>query len=400
MKTVLAVDGNSLTHRAYHAFLGRDGAAGRTNSKGEAVWAVEGLLGFIAVLLERTGASKLVVGFDDASYSKRKITMPDYKAGRSEKDADLVSQLKLAPQVLRELGVEVLTPQGLEADDVLFGVSSWAKENGMRCIIATSDRDSFALIDENTSVLRLVNGGADRAEMFNPDELFGRYGVKAGGYSLYAAIRGDASDNLPGVTGIGEKGAAQIVAITPTYADLMKSLDSETPLNGGVTKGMLKKLEDAQSLARLKLNNEMMQMISVEIPAANIVDLPLKTEPFALLSERDGFKFSARTLKGFTQSSASVTKVGAQPDFVPRTEVEEVFDYKENPSKSEISARLQKTWQGLGGSASGAQKTDALRPSIVPKPRLHKEESLEATPKAFQMPNPRPQRSLLSQSLR
>lgn len=412
MNIVLAVDGNSLVHRAYHAFLGRDGAPGRTTSDGQPIWAVEGLLGFLGVLIERTGASKLVVGFDDADKSDRKLSMPEYKAGRSEKNPDLVSQLKLAPLILKELGIEVLSPAGLEADDVLFGTSSWAKENNMRCVIATSDRDSFALIDDNTSVLRLVNGGADKAEMFGPNELFERYGVKAGGYSLYAAIRGDASDNLPGVTGIGEKGAAQIVGIVNTHAKLLLSLESENPLNGEVTKGVIKKLQDPENLERLALNTVMMQMISVPLPEEHIVELPLRVELFSKLSEARGLKISARTLKGFSGKVGMIATPVAPLTLDLDEGIDENFSYKEDPTKTETAKRLNETWTSVGGGVlSATPKTAAAPVSSSVTPRIQEEsksvsatpsrqpESFGPKPKAFQVPNPRPARSLLSKSL-
>jgi DNA polymerase-1 len=123
----------------------------------------------------------------------------------------LVEQLGRAGAMLDALGLATLTPPGLEADDVNASGAAWAGRNGWNCVVITSDRDAFALISEHTQVLRLINGGINGSPLLNPARLYAMYGVPASRYLEYAALRGDASDNLPGVSGIGEKTAAALL---------------------------------------------------------------------------------------------------------------------------------------------------------------------------------------------
>src|SRR5690606_23788972 len=106
----------------------------------------------------------------------------------------------------------VVVPSGLEADDVLASAGATAAAAGWRAILATSDRDSFALIDDSTSVLRILNGGIDASPILTPGRLHSMYGIWPNQYRQYAAMRGDTSDNLPGMHGIGEKTAAKILS--------------------------------------------------------------------------------------------------------------------------------------------------------------------------------------------
>jgi DNA polymerase-1 len=208
VQVVLAVDGNSLVHRAYHAAAG---SASNLSAASEPVWAVRGLLGQIVAAVERVDADAVVVGFDDPDASMRRERWPHYKVQRTDKAQCLVDQLALAAERLRDLGVAVVVPPGFEADDVLASVSVKARECGARTVIMTSDRDSFALIDDNTSVLRIINGGVEASPLLTAARLPLLLGINGSQYRDYAALRGDASDNLPGVRGIGPKTAAKLL---------------------------------------------------------------------------------------------------------------------------------------------------------------------------------------------
>ena len=131
----------------------------------------------------------------------RRDEYPEYKAGRAEKSAELVDQLAGAVDLLRACGFAVVQHEGWEADDVLSSAAALARDRGWRCTVVTSDRDSFALIDETTSVLRIIAGGVDASPLLTPARLPLLCGVRAGQYRDYAALRGDVSDNLPGANG-------------------------------------------------------------------------------------------------------------------------------------------------------------------------------------------------------
>jgi 5'-3' exonuclease len=256
--TILAVDGNSLLHRSFHAqassmYRTPDGAQG---------WAVRGLLSQLAVAAERVCADVVVVGFDDRGNSRRKRRWPHYKAQRPPKPESLERQLDLAVQVLRELGVVVVVPEGLEADDVLASVAAQAPAHGARTVVATSDRDSFALIGEHTKMLRILNGGVDASPLLDPERLAMVTGVRPEQYNDLAALRGDSSDNLPGVTGFGAKTAVRLLQALDTAEAAF-----EDAANGGercaaaIGKGRAKHLQAPEARERWLHNREVMAMV-------------------------------------------------------------------------------------------------------------------------------------------
>lgn len=196
---VLAVDGNSLVHRSFHsmahsAYRLPDGRSG---------WAARGLLAQLVAAADRACADAIVVGFDDPAASLRRDRWPHYKAQRRPKLPGLEAQLELAVELVRSLGVAVVVPPGLEADDVLASVAAQAPAAGARTVLVTSDRDAFALVDENTRLLRIINGGVESSPMLDPVRTRMVVGVRPDQYRDLAALRGDPSDNLIGVAGVG-----------------------------------------------------------------------------------------------------------------------------------------------------------------------------------------------------
>jgi 5'-3' exonuclease len=219
-KLLLVVDAPSLLHRNHHARA----HTGITDRSGRPAWALHGMLHQILEAIDGFAPDAVIFGLDDRVASVRRDFYPDYKAGRAEKDAALVEQLERAGAMLDALGLATLTPPGLEADDVGASGAAWARANGWNCVIITSDRDAFAHISDHTQVLRLINGGIQGSPLLNPTRLLALYGVAAEHYLDFAALHGDASDNLPGVTGIGEKTAAalltQVGSMRTVWADI------------------------------------------------------------------------------------------------------------------------------------------------------------------------------------
>jgi 5'-3' exonuclease len=258
VRTVLAVDGNSLVHRAYHAAAG---SASNLSSAAEPVWAVRGLITQIVAAVERVDADAVVVGFDDPLASVRRERWPQYKEQRSEKAQCLVDQLELAALRLRELGICVVVPPGFEADDVLASVSAEARACGARTVIMTSDRDAFALIDEHTSVLRIINGGVEASPLLNAARLPMLLGITGTQYRDYAALRGDASDNLPGVRGIGPKTAAKLLAALGTARAAFDDMaDGGARVTAAIGSGAARRLADPDARASWELNCAVMAM--------------------------------------------------------------------------------------------------------------------------------------------
>lgn len=279
-KTLLAVDGNSLLHRSFHALLGSN----LRTVDGRPTWAVKGFMSQLIGAVERTGADAVVVGFDDHTLNTRKVDYPHYKATRSPKPPELGQQIQLVIELLRAAGVRVVVPPGLEADDVLASAGAFAPTVGWRTVIVTSDRDSFALIDEHTSVLRVIKGGIEASPILTPGRLHSMISVPPEQYQQYAAMRGDSSDNLAGIRGVGEVTAAKILT---EFGSVQAAFDD---VDGGgarvaatIGKAAVSKLANPESRAAFALNLTIMAMhtdldlgLDLIEPGAGL--LPLETD--------------------------------------------------------------------------------------------------------------------------
>src|SRR4051794_9328797 len=257
--TVLAVEGNSLLQRAFHpSARTMDRTPDRAQGR-----AVRGLLSQLVAAVARVCADVVVVGFDDRGNSSRKRRWPTYKAQRAPKPESLERQLDLAVEVLRELGVTVVVPEGLEADDVLASVAAQAPALGARTVVATSDRDSFALIDEHTRMLRILNGGVDASPLLDPARLAMVTGVRPEQYLDLAALRGDSSDNLPGVTGFGSKTAVKLLqALDTAEAAFDDAAAGGEKCAAAIGKARARSLAAPEARERWLFNREVMSMVT------------------------------------------------------------------------------------------------------------------------------------------
>jgi DNA polymerase I len=211
---LLAVDGNSLAHRAFHAY----GAIGLADASGADRSGLYGFLALLAAISDKVSPDAVVVGFDCREHSVRKECHPDYKANRAEKDPALYALFDLIVAVLDDLGITMIVEPGWEADDVIGSAAAAAEGAGWQCTVATSDKDAFGLISDTTTVLRL-RSGLDNAVEMTPARLRREVGVAPAQYLEFAALRGDKSDNLPGVPGIGPKRAKALLAAFATVAE-------------------------------------------------------------------------------------------------------------------------------------------------------------------------------------
>lgn len=267
---LLAVDGNSLVHRSFHS----QASTGLRAADGRPLWAIRGLLTQLVAAAERICPAAIVVGFDDPVASVRRTRWPQYKAGRTEKLQTLISQLDGAVEVLRNMGVAVVVPEGLEADDVLASAARLAQQAGARTVIMTSDRDSFALIDEHTRVLRIINGGVDASPLLTPDLLSVMLGIRPEQYCDYAALRGDPSDNLPGVRGVGPKTAAKLLATLGSAAAVFDDLAAGgAGVTAAVGSAAAKRLAQPEARAAWELNCQVMRMHSDVELGLNLSDI-------------------------------------------------------------------------------------------------------------------------------
>ena len=221
---LLLLDGMSLAFRAYFALP--DTLA---TSTGLVTNAVHGFTSMVAYLIREQQPSALAVAFDAPGPTFRDEMLEDYKAGRAQTPWLLPPQFDMIREVMGSLAIPVVEAPGFEADDVIATLATEAAEREHKVVIVTGDRDSFQLItDPYIRVLYNKRGVSDYA-LYDEAGIMERTGVPPSKYVLLASLRGDPSDNLPGIPGVGEKTAAKLLTRYGDLDGVFSHLDEQTP---------------------------------------------------------------------------------------------------------------------------------------------------------------------------
>jgi DNA polymerase-1 len=216
-RPLLAIDGDSLAHRAYHGL-----PKTLTRAGGRPAGAIIGFGNFLLRLWQAETPRAIVVGWDTLFVpTYRNEAYAAYQSGR-QFDDELVEQLDLLPELVEAFGFASAKAPGYEADDFLAAAVAKEEERGGEALVATSDRDAFQLVSERTAVLQPVKGVSELARI-GPAEVRERYGVEPSQVPDFIALRGDPSDRLPGARGVGPKTAAAVLA---EYGSLEAALDA------------------------------------------------------------------------------------------------------------------------------------------------------------------------------
>ena len=236
---VLILDGNSILNRAFYGI--------RTLSTKDGIF-TNGIYGFLNILLklkEQVAPDRIFAAFDLKAPTFRKKLYPDYKAGRKPQPEELTMQFPILKEVLSLYGVTVLQQEGYEADDFLGTVSKLCRKNGYECFIATGDRDSLQLVDENTTVLlAATKAGQPELRIYTPDAIFEQYGVEPKQLIDVKGLMGDQSDNIPGVSGVGEKTALSLVSKFGSIDSIYENIES-SDIKEGVRQKLIKDKDNA-----------------------------------------------------------------------------------------------------------------------------------------------------------
>ncbi len=229
-ETFIVVDGNSLMHRAFHAL------PPLTTSTGEYTNAVMGFTSMLLKLLGEVRPAYLAVAFDMHGPTFRHADYADYKAGRKPTAEELRPQFPMLRRLLTAMGVEQLELPSFEADDMLGTVSRLCEARGIRALLVTGDRDAMQLVSDKTHVLYTKRGISDTVE-FDPETVLSTFGVTPAQIPDLKGLMGDASDNIPGVPGVGEKTAVKLLA---QYGSVERALDAAaTDLKGKLRERMI-----------------------------------------------------------------------------------------------------------------------------------------------------------------
>ena len=203
--SILLLDGHSLAYRAFFALPDT-----LRTQHGDLTNAVYGFTSMLIKMLADRRPDAITVAFDKGRDVARTEAYPEYKANRSSPPDEFRPQVDLIKQVLASMDIPVVEVAGVEADDVLATIAARAIAKGFHAYIVTGDRDAMQLVGDDLTVLYTLRGISEMAEM-TPEAVEERYGIPPSSYVAYASLRGDNSDNLPGVPGVGEKTAAKLI---------------------------------------------------------------------------------------------------------------------------------------------------------------------------------------------
>ena len=248
MKRLLLIDGHSMAYRAFFALP----VDAFSTANGQHTNAVYGFSNMLMALIKEEKPTHIAVAFDVSRKTFRTEKFPEYKATRSATPEEFRSQIPLIHQVLKAMNINEYSLEGFEADDLLATISKVAVSDGFEVLICTGDRDSFQLVTEQITILYPKKGVSEMARM-TPDAVVEKYGLTPAQYPDFAALRGDLSDNLPSIPGVGEKTAAKWIVEYGSFAELVKRVDE---VGGKVGESLRANIGSAI------LNRELTQLLS------------------------------------------------------------------------------------------------------------------------------------------
>ncbi|RDV83554.1 DNA polymerase I [Ammonifex thiophilus] len=242
-KTLLLLDGSSIAYRAFFALPSL-----RTRT-GLPTGAVYGFTSMLFKVLEEKRPTAIVAAFDKSKTTFRHALAETYKAQRPATPDELRQQFNLIKEVLTALNIPVVEKEGFEADDLIGTLVSRAEKEGWRCLIVTGDLDALQLVSPFTTVV-LMRKGISEIAVFNETEVKQRFGIAPGQLPDFKALAGDASDNIPGLPGIGPKTASRLLQ---SYHSLENLLESKESLPAKLRETLEKHKEEALLAKKLAL---------------------------------------------------------------------------------------------------------------------------------------------------
>lgn len=220
-KTLILIDGHALAFRQFFALE----RTGMKNSENQPTWAVYGFFKAIFDLLEKIHPDFIAVAFDVGRQTFRVEKYEEYKAQREAMPDTLRSQIGVICEGLQAFDIPIYTKEGFEADDVIGTISRIASESGNNTLILTGDQDSFQLIDKEGTVKVLIPTKGELVE-YDWNKVYEKLGVYPNQITDYKGLRGDTSDNIPGVKGIGEKTAQKLLNRYPTLEAVLEDCEN------------------------------------------------------------------------------------------------------------------------------------------------------------------------------
>ncbi len=252
-RKLLLIDGHSMAYRAFYALPKENFQTGT----GQTTNAVYGFTSMLINLLRDEAPDHIAVAFDVSRVTFRTEQFPEYKATRSATPDEFRGQVGLIKDVLAVLGVTTLEKEGFEADDLIATLATQATEQGLAVAICTGDRDALQLVNDHITVLYPVKGVSELAR-YTPQAVLDKYGVRPDQYADFAALRGDPSDNLPKIPGVGEKTITKWIT---EFGSLGQLVDRADEVKGKAGQAL------RDNLSSVLLNRQLTELVKdVELP--------------------------------------------------------------------------------------------------------------------------------------
>ena len=217
--TYVIIDGNSLINRAYYAMQ-----KPMITKEGIYTQGIFGFLNMLSKIEKEYEPSHISVTFDMHAPTFRHEMYKEYKAGRKHMPPELLMEMPILKDILNAMNISIFELEGYEADDLIGTLSRFGEENGLHPLIVTGDRDQLQLASSSTKVL-FTKRGVTEFDLFDDKHFFETYGFKPLQFIDYKGIFGDKSDNIPGIPGIGEKGATELILKFGTVENLIERID-------------------------------------------------------------------------------------------------------------------------------------------------------------------------------
>ena len=225
MERLLLLDGNGLIYRGYFALIDQP----LTTSKGELVTAVFGFTNIVLRAIQDSKPDLVAVAFDLPKPTFRHDRYAEYKATRTRMPDDMRDQIPKVREVVKALGIPVYEQEGFEADDAIATLVGQAEAAGFEVVILTGDLDMLQLVSERTNLMVSLRGGIANTVSYDLPKIEERWGLRPDQMLDYKALKGDSTDNIPGIPGVGEKTASKLIATWGTLDELYEHLDEVTP---------------------------------------------------------------------------------------------------------------------------------------------------------------------------
>lgn len=323
---LLVVDGNSILNRAFY------GIRPLSTKDGMFTNAIYGFLTMLEKIKNDTTPDRVAIAFDLKAKTFRHEAYALYKANRKGMPEELHMQLQPLKDLLLALGYKIVTCEGYEADDILGTLAKSCEKNGDECVIATGDRDSLQLVSDKVSVRLAKN--LNGTMIYTPTTVMEEYGVTPKELIEIKAIQGDSSDNIPGVAGIGPKGATELIVKFKTVEYIYDHID-ELPIKDNMRKKLIDSKENA-------LISRMLGEICLTAPVDTNLDSYIVS---------DGDKATAKAMMAKLELFSLIDKLGLdsveEAQLSVKTEVEsvEVVEFDIENSKKEIKSHLKNNSQ-------------------------------------------------------